>query len=107
MAGGGRQGDDGRGDVDAMILAAGRGTRLGPLGETTPKPLLEVGGQTLLERVARRLVAAGADRLIVNVHHHAAQIERHLAELDLGVEVFVSREEEMPLGTAYSNPRSR
>jgi NDP-sugar pyrophosphorylase family protein len=82
-----------------MILAAGRGTRLGPLGETTPKPLLEVGGQTLLERVARRLVKAGAERVIVNVHHHAAQIERHLAELDLDVELVISREEEMPLET--------
>lgn len=82
-----------------MILAAGRGTRLGPLGETTPKPLLEVGGRTLLDRVARRLVDAGADRLIVNVHHHADRIERHLAALELGVELSISREEEMPLET--------
>ena len=82
-----------------MILAAGRGTRLGPLGETTPKPLLEVGGRTLLDRVARRLVEAGADRLIVNVHHHADRIERHLAALELGVELSISREEEMPLET--------
>lgn len=82
-----------------MILAAGRGTRLGPLGEKTPKPLLEVAGKTLLERVARRLVEAGADRLIVNVHHHADRIERHLAALDLGVEIGISREEELPLET--------
>jgi MurNAc alpha-1-phosphate uridylyltransferase len=94
-----------------MILAAGRGTRLGPLGEKTPKPLLEVGGKTLLERVARRLVGAGADRVIVNVHHHASRIERHLAQLDLGVELLISREEEMPLetggGVLYAAPLFR
>ncbi|MGH7566104.1 MAG: nucleotidyltransferase family protein [Gemmatimonadota bacterium] len=82
-----------------MILAAGRGTRLRPLTETTPKPLIEVGGKTLLEWVARRLVDAGADRLIVNVYDHADGIERHLAALDLGVELRISREEERPLET--------
>ena len=82
-----------------MILAAGGGTRLRPLTDTMPKPLIEVGGMTLLERIARRLVAAGADRLIVNVHHHADRIERHLASLELGVDVRISREEERALET--------
>ena len=82
-----------------MILAAGGGTRLRPLTDTIPKPLIEVGGMTLLERIARRLVAAGADRLIVNVHHYADRIERHLASLDLGVDVRISREEERALET--------
>jgi len=85
--------------VDAMILAAGLGTRLRPLTDTVPKALVEVGGVPMLERVARRLVAAGADRLIVNVHHHAGQVERFLAEADLGAEVAISRESERPLGT--------
>ncbi len=82
-----------------MILAAGGGTRLRPLTDTIPKPLIEVGGMSLIERIARRLVAAGADRLIVNVHHHADRIERHLASLELGVEVRISREEERALET--------
>jgi NDP-sugar pyrophosphorylase family protein len=82
-----------------MILAAGGGTRLRPLTDTVPKPLIEVGGMTLLEHIARRLVAAGADRLIVNVHHHAARIERHLASLELDADVRISREEEQPLET--------
>ncbi|HEY7471404.1 MAG TPA: sugar phosphate nucleotidyltransferase [Gemmatimonadota bacterium] len=82
-----------------MILAAGRGTRLRPLTDGMPKPLIEVGGESLLERVARRLVAAGADRLIVNAHGHAERIERHLAEMGLGVEVVISRELERPLET--------
>ncbi|MDX1661818.1 MAG: nucleotidyltransferase family protein [Gemmatimonadota bacterium] len=82
-----------------MILAAGLGTRLRPLTETTPKALVEVGGTPMLERIARRLVAAGADRLIVNVHHLAGEVERFLAATDLGVEVAISREPERPLGT--------
>ncbi len=82
-----------------MIFAAGRGTRLGELGESTPKALIEVGGQTMLERTARRLVAAGVDRIVVNVHHHAGAIERYIAAHELGAEVLVSREDERPLET--------
>ncbi len=82
-----------------MIFAAGRGTRLGALGEGTPKALIEIAGQTMLERTARRLVAAGAQRIVVNVHHHAETIERFLAAHDLGVEVRISREPGRPLET--------
>jgi len=94
-----------------MIFAAGRGTRLGELGESTPKALIEVAGQTMLERTARRLVAAGATRLVVNVHHHAGAIERFLATHDLGAEAHVSREEVEPLetggGLLHARPRFR
>lgn len=82
-----------------MILAAGRGTRLAPLTDDTPKALIEVGGRTLLEWVARRLVDAGADRLIVNVHAYADRIAARLDALDLGVETLLSRETERPLET--------
>lgn len=82
-----------------MIFAAGRGTRLGELGASTPKALLELAGVTMLERTAHALVAAGADRLVVNVHHHAGAIEAFLAAHDLGVEVRVSREVAEPLET--------
>lgn len=85
--------------MDAMILAAGLGTRLRPLTDHTPKALIEVGGVTILEGIARRLVAAGADRIIVNVHRHADRIEAFLDGLDLGVEILVSREVERPLET--------
>jgi NDP-sugar pyrophosphorylase family protein len=85
--------------LDALIFAAGLGTRLGPLGQTTPKALLEVGGVTMLERTVRRVAEAGADRIVVNVAHHAGLIERFLAEHDLGVEVLLSREPERPLET--------
>lgn len=55
--------------MKAMILAAGRGTRLGPLTAQRPKALLEVGGITLLEHVVSRLVAAGVTEAIINLHH--------------------------------------
>ena len=82
-----------------MIFAAGLGTRLGPLGQSTPKALIEIAGRTMLERTAARLVAAGVTRIVVNAHHHADRIERFIAEHDLGAEVLVSREPERPLET--------
>lgn len=87
--------------MDALILAAGLGTRLRPLTDHTPKALIEVGGVPILERVARRLIAAGADRLIVNTHWLGAKIEAFLAERrGFGVEHAVSAEPgEAPLET--------
>jgi len=82
-----------------MILAAGLGTRLRPLTDETPKALIEVGGRTLLDRVGERLVEAGADRLVVNVHHHAERVIRFVEEWDVGVEVRISREEPNVLET--------
>lgn len=82
-----------------MVFAAGLGTRLGALGRETPKALIEIAGQTMLERTVRQLVAAGADRIVVNVHHHADQIERYVARHDLGAEILLSHEAERPLET--------
>ena len=83
-----------------MILAAGLGTRLRPLTDHTPKPLLPVAGVPMLERVARRLIAAGADRLIVNTSHLSEQVEAFLRERDgFGVEWHVSPEPGAPLET--------
>lgn len=96
-----------------MILAAGLGTRLRPLTDHTPKALIEVGGVPILERIARRLTEAGVDRIIVNAHHHANQIEAHAERLTrgLGIEVLVSVEEEEPLetggGLAHAEPLFR
>ena len=86
--------------MDAMILAAGLGTRLGALTDDTPKPLVEVAGETLLEHIARRLIAAGADRIIVNVHHLADQVVRFARERwALDAELVLSHERERLLGT--------
>ena len=58
-----------------MILAAGRGQRLAPLTDTLPKPLLEVGGTTLIERHLMRLRDAGIRDIVINVSHLAGLIE--------------------------------
>jgi MurNAc alpha-1-phosphate uridylyltransferase len=64
----------------AMVLAAGVGARMRPLTDRTPKPLVAVGGRALIDHVLDRLADAGVVRAIVNVHHFAEQIERHLVE---------------------------
>ena len=59
-----------------MVLAAGLGTRMRPLTDKMPKPLVEVGGKPLIDHVLDRLAEAGVERAVVNVHHFAEQIER-------------------------------
>jgi MurNAc alpha-1-phosphate uridylyltransferase len=63
----------------AMVLAAGLGTRMRPFNGQVPKPLVRVGGKALIDYVLDRLAEAGVERAVVNVHHLADQIERHLA----------------------------
>ena len=67
--------------LTAMILAAGRGARMRPLTDHTPKPLLEVGGHTLIERMINSLVSAGITRLVIN---HAWLGEQIVARLGDG-----------------------
>ncbi len=86
--------------MDAMILAAGYGKRLRPLTDHTPKPLVEVAGATVLEHIAERLIGAGADRIIVNTHHHARQVQEFARDRwTLDAELILSNEPERPLGT--------
>jgi MurNAc alpha-1-phosphate uridylyltransferase len=65
--------------TSAMVLAAGLGLRLRPITEHLPKPLVEVGGRTLLDHAIDRLARAGVERVVVNVHYRAAMIAAHLA----------------------------
>jgi N-acetyl-alpha-D-muramate 1-phosphate uridylyltransferase len=63
----------------AMVLAAGLGTRMRPITETMPKPLVRIGDKPMIDYVLDALVGAGVETIGVNVHHHADQMEAHLA----------------------------
>jgi MurNAc alpha-1-phosphate uridylyltransferase len=63
----------------AMLLAAGLGTRMRPLTEQTPKPLLTLGGRALLDHAIDRLAAIGIERVVVNAHWQAPRLAAHLA----------------------------
>lgn len=63
----------------AMVLAAGRGTRLRPITHKLPKPLVEIAGRTLIDRAIDRLAEAGVERIVVNLHHMGDAIATQLA----------------------------
>lgn len=86
--------------MKAMIFAAGLGTRLKPFTLTHPKALVPLDGVPMLARVARRLIDAGVDTLVINVHHFADQIREFLAQVDdFGIRVDVSDETDTLLDT--------
>lgn len=64
----------------AMVLAAGLGTRMRPLTDTRPKPLIQVAGQTLIDWALARLADAGVTHAVVNVHYLGEQIKTHLKD---------------------------
>ncbi len=79
--------------MQAMIFAAGLGTRLKPLTDTMPKALVRVGGEPLIKRVIENLARAGVDRIVVNVHHFAGQIIDYLNENNnFGLDIRISDE---------------
>ena len=67
--------------MNAMIFAAGLGTRLGAITSAKPKALVEVGGEPMLKRVILKLKNAGVSRMVVNVHHFADAIVCYLKEI--------------------------
>ncbi|HEX8798704.1 MAG TPA: nucleotidyltransferase family protein [Terriglobales bacterium] len=82
--------------MKAMVLAAGLGTRLGPLTDDRPKALVEINGRTLLEITLTRLRAFSVSQVIVNVHHFADMILEYLAEKqNFSIRIEISHENEL------------
>lgn len=91
--------------MNAIVLAAGLGTRLGTLGAKVPKVLLPVGGRPLLERHLELLEQAGVDRVVVNAFHLASQIEGFVRDYRGPLELVCTAEQQL-LGTAGSVRRA-
>ena len=87
--------------MKAMILAAGRGERMRPLTEHTPKPLLRVGECSMLERHLRRLKQAGFEEVVINIAYQAKKITDYIGDGErFGLKLTYSWEGDAPLGTA-------
>ena len=94
--------------MKAMILAAGTGTRLGPLTDKTPKALVPVNGIPMLEHVIVKIKAAGFTQLIVNIHHFGEQIIDFLASKDnFGMDIRISDERNNLLDTGGAIKQAR
>ena len=91
-----------------MILAAGRGERMRPLTDATPKPLLEVGGRPLITWLIEALARAGFRELVINVSHLGARVESALADgRKWNVRIRYSHEEEaLETAGGIANARS-
>lgn len=94
--------------MKAMIFAAGLGTRLGEMTLTRPKALADINGNTMLALTAGKLVAAGFDDLLVNIHHHPEQMLEEIDKLRRrGFRITVSDERNELLDTAGGLYRAR
>jgi MurNAc alpha-1-phosphate uridylyltransferase len=81
-----------------MVLAAGLGTRMKPLTDNVPKPLVAVAGKPLLDHVLDRLAEAGVETAVVNIHHLGEMIEKHVAGRERP-RIIISDERDALLGT--------
>ena len=90
----------------AMVLAAGLGTRMRPLTDNRPKALVEVGGCALIDHVLDRLIGAGVQRAVVNVHHFADAMEAHLARRR-DIEIVISDERALLMETGGGVKQAR
>ncbi len=86
--------------MKGLIFAAGLGTRLKPLTDNIPKALVTVAGKPMLQRVIEKFVESGINEIVVNVHHHADQIEEFIhRNRSFGINIHLSHEKEHPLET--------
>ena len=82
--------------MKAMILAAGLGSRLKPITDTIPKPLISIAGKPLLFFLIDKLKSVGVDEVIINVHHHAGKVMRYIEDNNnFGIRVEISMEKNL------------
>jgi len=82
----------------AMVLAAGLGLRMRPITNTTPKPMLEVAGRTLVDRTIDRFEEIGVEAVVVNLHHLGDRIENHLKQRSTPEILFSHEEDRLETG---------
>lgn len=85
--------------MQAMILAAGLGTRLKPVTDELPKALVEVNGKTLLEIAIRNLIENDFRRIVINVHHFADKVKDYINKNTFAADIFISDESDLLLDT--------
>lgn len=90
----------------AMLMAAGLGTRMRPLTDHLPKPMLQVAGRPLIDRLLDQLVTAGVSRAVVNVHWQADKLEDHLSHRD-DIKIQISDERQQLLETGGGLAKAR
>jgi len=86
--------DNKNGPDKAFILAAGMGTRLRPHTDTIPKPMVEIAGQSIIRRTIDKLGQQGVKEIVVNTHHLAPVLEKHLKDIS-SPKIIISHEEEL------------
>jgi MurNAc alpha-1-phosphate uridylyltransferase len=82
-----------------MIMAAGLGTRMRPLTNDRPKPMVIIGGKPLIDHAIDRLIDAGVQLIVVNVHYRAELLINHLKRRSDGTKIYISEETDELLGT--------
>ena len=85
--------------MQAMILAAGLGTRLKPITDEMPKALVEVNGKTLLEIAIRNLIENDFRRIVINVHHFADKVIDFINNNTFAADIYISDESDLLLDT--------
>ena len=85
--------------MEAMIFAAGLGTRLRPLTNDKPKALVEVCGKTLLQHSIEMLIKNGVTHIVINVHHFADMMKNYISNLKYDIDIQISDESDLLLDT--------
>ena len=85
--------------MEAMILAAGKGSRLRPLTDNRPKALVEIAGQTLLDRNICKMISFGIKHIVINTHYLGEQIHDYVKQQNYNADIYFSDEIENLLDT--------